>query len=108
MKIKIYQKSLNVNNMIFMNDKKDFLLVNGKECAFDIDRFKFLVGNITSNWPNTLEDPSVVDGLEYTISINNKNNNNVYKFKNEFPEDIYRLTSLIDEVLEVSNVKNVR
>jgi len=103
MKIKIYQNHMNENYTIYMNDRrKNLLMVNTKPIKFNLDRFKFLVSDMVMDWPNELiNDKEVCDGLEFKIVIKDNNNKeDVYIFKNKFPEDIFRLTSLINEVLE--------
>ena len=101
MKIKIYKQSLKENHSIYFNDKtQDYLLVDGKKSDFDIDRFVFLVFNMVSDWETSLEDKSVLDGLEYKIVLTKENKEKIFHFKNKFPSDIYRLSNLIAEVCD--------
>ena len=103
MKIKIYKQCLEDSHTIYLNDKKrERILVDRCESNFDVDRFKFLVLNMVSNWPKLLEDKSIYDGLTYVVSIkeDNKDEERIYEFKNKFPPDIYKLHNLVDELCE--------
>ena len=101
MKIKIYMQSLTESHIIYLNDKKrDHILVDTAKSSFDVARFKFLVADMVSDWPNLLEDNSIVDGLTYRIIIKRDGDEKEYIFRNKFPSDIYRLRRLISEMCE--------
>ena len=105
MKIKIYKKSLSENCIIYMNDKKrEFVLYNAIETTFDVERFKFKVFDMISDWPKQLIDPNISDGVDYKIVIKDIGKETVYHFKNKFPEDIYLIEDLVEQVgLEIKN-----
>ena len=106
MKVKIYMHSLNESHILYVNDKKyKTVLLDTNETNYDAERLIFKVSDMVSDWPNELINDDICDGLEYRISIKTGSEEKTYIFKNKFPEDIYRLKSLIEEVLE--EVKNV-
>ena len=106
MKIKICATTLDQTTVLYMNDKKrDNILLNTKETNFSAKEFKFRVCDMVSDWPNELTDKSLDDGLTYTIVIKTDEKEVSYLFENKFPEDIYRLYDLINDV--VGEVKNV-
>ena len=99
MEIKINLKTLQESKYMYMNDKKiKTVMLNGKETKFCNERFKFRVLSMVSNWPNELVDPDVHDGLEYNITIKQGKTDIVYKFKNKFPEDVFRIEELFSLV----------
>ena len=100
MKIKIYKNSLLDNFTVYMNDKKrDCLIVNGKEFQYNINKFKVLVCDIVSDWPQKLEEEGLVDGVQYKIVIKQSGQETIYQFNNKFPEDFYRLEILLQEIV---------
>ena len=106
MKIKVYMQTLTESHDLYVNDKKrDYVLADTKETSYDADRFVFKVCDMVSDWPKELKNERVLDNVTYTIKIKDEKEEKTYNFKNKFPEDIYRLENLIDEVLGV--VKNV-
>ena len=107
MKIKIYVQKQAESHILYVNDKKrDFVLVDTQESCYNADRFIFKLCDMVSNWPHELKNDSVIDGICYTISIKpTENEEKLYVFKNNFPEDILRLEMLINEVLK--EVKHV-
>ena len=101
MKIKIYMQSLTNSHIIYLNDKmRDHILVDREKSSFNVERFKFLVLNMSKNWPDCLEDNSIVDGLSYRVVIKKDNIEKEFIFKNKFPDNIYKLNRLIDEICE--------
>lgn len=101
MKIKIYKICLEDTHTLYMNDKnRNYIIADRKETSYSEDRFKFKVLDMVSDWKKEMTNPNVVDGVEYKIVINDEDKEVTYAFKNEFPKDIFRLESLIDEVLE--------
>jgi len=106
MKVKVYMQTLTESHILYVNDKKrDYVLVDTKETNYDAGIFIFTICDIVKDWPNKLEDKNILDGLEYRIIIKNKDKEREYILKNKFPENIYRLEMLINEVLgEVKNV----
>ena len=106
MKIKVYKQSLNESHILYVNDKKrNYVLADTKETSYDADRFIFKICDMVSNWPNELNNEKACDGLEFRISIKTASEEKTYLFKNKFPEDIFMLEDLIEEVLgEVKNV----
>ena len=106
MKIKVFMNSLKESYVLYVNDKKrDCVLLNTQETTYDADRFIFKVCDMVSDWPKELKNDNIIDGLEYKIVIKDEKEEKTYNFKNKFPEDIYRLENLIEDVLGV--VKNV-
>ena len=101
MKVKIYMRTMNEVHCIYLNDKKySNILVNKVKVGYDIDRFKFKFFDMISDWPKCLEEKSIADGLEYEIKIKENGEVQKYLFKNKFPKDIYRLSSLINDLLQ--------
>ena len=101
MKIRVSKSTLSESYIFYTNDKKrEHVLVNTKPVNFSAERFNFLITNIVRGWPNELTEPSILDGLEYRISIREKGKEENYVFKNKFPEDIFRLEMALDMVLE--------
>ena len=101
MKIKIYIQSLTKSHIIYLNDKeRDCIFIDSKKSCFDVDRFKFLITNMSLNWPERLEDNSVIDGLNYKITIRDGDIHKEFVFKNKFPDNIYKLNQIIDEICE--------
>ncbi len=106
MKIKVFVSSLKENHVLYANDqKRNYVLFDTKETSYDVDRFIFKIADMVSDWPNELENKNILDGLEYRVVIKENEKETTYRFKNKFPEDIYRLNDLIKEVSGVS--KNV-
>ena len=81
-------------------------MLDTNETSYSAERFIFKIASIVSEWPHELKDETICDGLEYRISIKPNDEEEInYIFKNKFPDDIYRLKMLIEEVLgEVKNV----
>ena len=99
MKIKVYMNSLQEHHFMYMNDKKrDFILYDAKDTTFDSARFKYKVLDMVSDWPNELVNPDIIDGLEYKIIIKDDEKETSYKFQNKFPEDVYRIEELFNQV----------
>lgn len=108
MKIKIYMFSYSEYHNIYLNDqKRDYILVDRQKSSFNVEKFKSSVFDMVANWPNLLEDKSYLDGLEYQIEIKKDGNEQSFKFRNKFPDDIYKLTDLISEICkEFNNGRN--
>ena len=101
MKIKIYMESLAESHIIYLNDKKrDHILVDTKKSSFDVDRFVFLVADMSSHWPSLLEDNSIIDGLTYRVVIKDEIKDKEFIFRNKFPANIYKLSNLVTEICE--------
>lgn len=99
MKIKVSVKTISGINILYANDKRrDMVLFNSLETSYDVDRFIYKVTDMISDWPNELENKNILDGLEYRVTIKEKGKETTYRFKNKFPEDIYRLKELIEDV----------
>lgn len=106
MKVKVYVQSLIENHILYANSKKhNCVLLNTEETSYPADAFIFEICDMISNWPNELVDENVYDGLEYKIVIKDNQGEKTYRFKNKFPEDIYRLEDVVAGVL--SEVKRV-
>ena len=112
MKIKIYKRDfLGESHTIYMNDEKHpHLMVDAdKVCKYDLALFKFRVRNAVSDWPTELKDERVIDGLEYEIVLERPGEpEKKYLFKNKFPDDIWRIESIIEDVLGVENGQSVQ
>ena len=111
MKIKIYKRNfLGESHTIYMNDEKHpHLIVDAdKQCDYNLSLFKLMVLDAVDVWPKEMKDENITDGLEYEIIIEKNLQKTIYKFTNKFPEDIWRIGSLIDEIVEVANGKSVR
>lgn len=99
MKVKIEQINPYETFTIAYNPKKnDCILLDDKQTNYPINKFKFLVGTMTKDWPEKLEDNNILDGTTYIITTKIDNKLKIMTFKNKFPDDIYRLTDLIKEV----------
>ena len=53
---------------------------------------------MSKQWPETLEDKSLLDAPYYKIAIKNKDFKQVFKFIGKYPDNIYKLTETIEEV----------
>lgn len=111
MKIKIYKRNfLGESHTIYMNDEKHSHLIvdTDKKCEYNLALFKFRVRNAVLDWPKEMKDESIIDGLEYEIVLEKTGEPEVkYLFKNKFPEDIWRIDSIIEDVLGVENGRSV-
>ncbi|MBR2970172.1 MAG: hypothetical protein IKC49_03865 [Clostridia bacterium] len=105
MKVKVYMQTINEKHTFYADDSNDCVLADEQNTNYQADRFIFKVGTMVKDWPNELINEKILDGLTYKIVINKKDQELKYTFKNKFPEDIYRLDTLVDEVL--GDVKNV-
>ena len=106
MKIKIYKWTLSEQHVLYVNTaKRNYVLADKKETNYKADSFIFEVFDIIHDWPTSLENEKILDGLQYKIVIKQNNEEKTYIYKNKFPEDIYKLEMLISAVLgEVKNV----
>lgn len=99
MKVKIEQinpyESLTI---VYNPSKSDCVLLNSKQTNYPISKFKFLVGTMTKGWPEKLENNDILDGTTYIITTKIDGQIKTMEYKNEYPDDIYRLTNLIKEV----------
>lgn len=100
MKIQIVKTSLGDSHILYMNDKKrDYILLDTKRTSYPADRFKFKVCDMVLNWEKEMIDSAIVDGLRYRIKIKDKGEERIFYFINKFPEDIFLLENLIQEVV---------
>ena len=97
MNIKIERQNLREINRFSVKDRT--FTVNGKVSNYDIDKFVFILTDLVSDWPEKLEDDSIIDGSNCAISIKNDKNKKTFIFRNKFPKDFYKLTELLDEVV---------
>ena len=99
MKIKIEQinpyESLTI---VYNPDKNDNVLLNSKQTNYSVSKFKFLVGTMTRDWPEKLENNDILDGTTYIIRTKIDDKIKTMVYKNKYPDDIYRLINLIKEV----------
>ena len=101
MKIKIFTHNIDGNHILYANEKKrEVVLLDTKETSYDVDRFVYKITDMVSNWPNELEDQLVIDGQEFKIIIKNHDEEVMFRFVNKFPEDIYKLQDIINEILK--------
>ena len=106
MKVKVYMQTLTDSHVLYVNDaKRNYVLVDTKETAYPADLFIFTILDMVSDWPKELKNKDIYDGLTYKIIISNNKEEKTYLFQNKFPNDIFRLKQLINEVLE--GVKDV-
>ena len=83
---------------IMMNEEEKVVTYNGSVTDFECDRFAFLVCSAVSGWPNELVNHDILDGTTYRITINSERGKREFVYKNQFPEDFYRIIYVIKEV----------
>lgn len=99
MKIKIHTFTMLDRHTYIIDQDKNLFEVNGiKLNDADINDAIFVVRELTSEWPETLEDNSILDGLRCKIIIEDRGNKKIYTFTNKFPVDFYMLINYLQEV----------
>lgn len=96
--IKFNNFGLNIENRIFVSEK-DIMVndnhIEGLDNNYIVDKLDL----ITKNWKDDYINNSIIDGIEYRIKIcSEKKEDRVLIFKNNFPEDFYRLEDVLQEL----------
>ena len=105
MKIKIIKTTMERNDIIFMNKKKNVLTFNGAQSDYSPSRFIFKVTDTIHGWPNELQNTSIQDATQYRIIIKDGEDIKRFIFKGQYPADIFRLDELIKDVESAISTK---
>jgi len=79
-------------------DKKTFEINGIKLDNPNINEAIFVICQLSSTWPNKLENNNIMDGLRCKIIIEDGNEKKSFLFINKFPKDFFMLINYLVEV----------
>ena len=71
--------------------------LNSKKIALDVDLFANRLLKIVSSWENKMINNFILDGISYSVTIDNNGVETKYEGKNKFPKNFQEFTELLED-----------
>lgn len=95
MKIAVKIFTLTNSTYLTLNDETNEVKLNGKKINLEIAPFANRLLSIVSSWQERMINPMILDGIQYSVTIEKNGKTKSYEGRNKFPDNYREFMMLL-------------